>query len=244
MSSLSTDYWPLGTLGCKLYKSGFSLLEFTRAFVLALLGLFCYAMHRGKIYELDNAKVTLLLTSCWIVGILTTLPVYMSSDIEKGQCNIFWPENAYASDAYVLIFAICVFFAPLMVGLLVHHKRNLTPFPGEDISVITKTMNLVFVLVGAHIVLLFPFLIGQFALNYYKTAPGILPEWKVNTGLVTGLIWTSVVAVFPVLYTYTCDDIREGLQNSIDVMTNMKLNYTNSFNSTNVKPAPQPMRNV
>lgn len=236
MTALAKDYWPMGPTACKLYMGSVALPEFAKAFLLVLLGVFCYAMHRGTIYELDNAKVTLMLAACWFLAILITLPIFLyATATENGNCNVYWPENVYASDAFVLIFAICVFLAPLFIGLALNKKRNKNPFPGEDISLVRQTMNLVFVLVGVHLVLLFPYVIGQLVLNYVKTAPGHKPQWKLNFALISGWIWTSTCAVFPVLYHYCSEDFREGLQTTIDNVMALRLNYS-MVRSNGVKP--------
>jgi len=237
ISTLASNYWPFSNVSCKLYMASVVLPEFTKAFLLALLGVFCYAMHQGTIYELGHTKVTFMIACCWVLGFFIAIPIFLSTTIQNGNCNIYWPEHIFAADAFVVIFAICVFLSPLFVVLALHKRRNKSPFPGEDITKVRQTMNLIFVLVGAHLILLFPYLVGQFALNYVKTIPGMRPQWKVNFALISGWIWTSTCAVFPVLYTYCSEDFREGLQNTIDNVMKLRVNYNMvGSNGAAVKP--------
>src|SRR5207244_79808 len=102
----------------------------------------------------------------------------------------------------------CVFLLPLGVAYVLARKRHENPFPGEDVALVRNTMNDVFSLTAGHGVLLFPYLIGQLILNFYKTAPGFLPAWKVNYALISGWIWWSSVALFPFLYCHINEELK------------------------------------
>lgn len=247
ISGLSRTGWPFGTGSCKLYLSVSFLPQFARAFLLTCLTVICYGIHSGSAYGMTPLRVSVMFTGSWILAALITIPIYLFATVtSRGPyvCNTFWPENIYANDAFVLIYLICVFLLPLAVAFVLAKKRNESPFPGEDVILIKTTMNIIFALIGAHLVLLFPHMIGMLVLNYYKTAPGHpFPVWKVNYSLLSGWIWYSSTILFPFVYHHFLDEFKEGTSYAIESIGKLRISYSKipSPGSLFTKPSVQPV---
>jgi len=223
---------------CRYLLGLLSLPQFAKAFLLSGLGVVCYGMHQGNAYALTYRRVSILFAGSWAVAFFIAFPVFLYASPQTDRsCNIFWPENVYACDAYVLIYTSCIFVLPLLVLYALGKLRHESPFPGEDVEMITTTLNTVFLLIGAHLVLLLPFLVGQLILNFAKTAPGFYPAWKVNFSLLSGWIWYSSVALFPFLYTHVSVDLKEGVREAVDSLGKLKINYS-SLKPSNVFKQP------
>ena len=242
ISSLSKTGWPYGASFCKFYIASIAFPQFSKAFLMSVLGVICYAMHNGSAYGMTDKRVIIMYIGSWLLAALIAIPIYAYAMVtSKGGCNVFWPENIWASDAFVLIYAICVFILPLAVGYVLGKRRQENPFPGEDIAVIRNTMSMVFGLIGTHLVLLFPHLISQIILNYVRTAPGYYPAWKINFSLISGWIWSSSCAIFPYVYYYLSEEIHDGVQFTIENIGKLRINYTmigeNGLNRIQTKPS-------
>ena len=223
----SGNHWPFGPFMCRYFLGLLYFPQFAKAFLLSVLGVVCYGMHQGNAYALTEQRVSIMFASSWAVSFIISFFVFLyASPDHHSSCNVFWPENVYASDTFVLIYVICVFVLPLLVVFALGKLRHENPFPGEDILLVKNTMNSVFLLIGCHLVLLFPFLIGQLLLNFVKTAPGFLPAWKVNYSIFSGWIWYSSVAVFPYVYTRVSLDMKDAMTDTVDNIGKLRINYS------------------
>ena len=228
ISSLTPIGWPFSSLACRSFLSLTALPQFLKAFMISVLGVICYALHEGSAFGITDKIVSMMISGAWAMSLLIAIPVALYADVSSGsRCNIYWHENVSASDAFVLIYAFCVFVLPLAVVFALGRKRNEPPFPGsDDVSLVRNSIRIVFVLVSVHLVLLFPYLVGQLVLNYFKTAPGYLPKWKVNFSLLSAWIWNSACAVFPFLYYNLSDDLREGMQHTLQSVGKLRIHYS------------------
>ena len=119
ISGLTRSGWPFSTGSCKFYLAASFLPQFTRAFLLTCLTVICYGIHSGSAYGMTSLRVSVMFAGSWILAAFITLPVWIFATVTpRGAyvCNVFWPENIYANDAFVLIYMICVFILPLTVA--------------------------------------------------------------------------------------------------------------------------------
>lgn len=230
-------------IGCRSYLFLTTMPQFLKAFILTVLAVICYALHEGSAFGITDTIVTAMISGSWILALLISVPVATYASVSRRQsCNVFWPENVSASDAFVLIYAFCVFMLPLAVVFAIARKRKQAPFAvvGEDVSMVRTSIHIVFVLVSVHLILLFPFLVGQLVLNYVRTAPGYLPVWKITFSLLSGWIWNSAVALFPLLYYFLSDDMNEGIRSTLHNIGRLRIRYT----SITSKPVLKLSQNV
>lgn len=227
VSALTPIGWPLSSFACRSFLSLSALPQFLKAFTISVLGVICYALHEGSAFGVTDKIVSMMIGGAWAMAVIITIPIAVYANVRSGSaCNVFWPVNVSASDAFVLIYAFCVFVLPLAVVFALGRIRNEPPFPGDDVSLVRNSIRIVFVLVSVHLVLLFPYLVGQLVMNYLKTAPGYLPAWKINFSLLSGWIWNSACAVFPFLYYNLSDDMSEGIQHTLQSIGKLRVNYS------------------
>lgn len=242
LSHVSHSGTHLSPFGCRSYLFLSTLPQFLKAFILTVLSVICYALHQGYASGITDRIVTMMITASWTLALFISGPVAMYANVtHRNSCNVFWPENVSASDAFVLIYAFCVFILPLAVVAAISRKRKEAPFPsGDDVSLVRNSINIVFVLVSVHLILLFPYLVGQLVLNYVRTAPGYLPVWKVTFSLLSAWIWCSACALFPILYYFLSDDLNEGVRLTIQNISRLRIRYT----SITSKPVLKLSQNV
>jgi hypothetical protein len=195
--------------------------------MISVLGVICYALHDGSAYGITEKIVSMMIGGAWALSLLITIPIGLYANLSSNSsCNVYWFENVSASDAFVLIYAFCVFILPLAVVFALGRKRNEPPFPGDDTSHVRNSIRIVFILVSIHLVLLFPHVVGQLVLNYVKTAPEFLPKWKITFALLSGWIWNCACAVFPFLYYNLSDDLSEGINHTLQNIGKLRVHYS------------------
>lgn len=235
---------PFSPAGCRSYLFLTTMPQFLKAFLLTVLSVICYALHQGSAFGITDRIVGFMISGSWALALLISLPVATYANVSRRTgCNVFWPENVSAADAFVLIYAFCVLILPLAVVLGIARRRNQAPFSssvGEDVSVVRTSIHLVFVLVSVHLVLLFPYLVGQLVLTYVRTAPGYLPVWKITFSLLSGWIWSAAVALFPLLYYLLSDDMNEGVRRTLHNIARLRIRYS----SITSKPVLKLSQNV
>lgn len=241
ISSLTSTGWPFGSFLCRYYLSTSYLAVFAKAFLMSTLGIVCYAIHQGYAYGMTSSRVTLMFTLSWIASALICLPIFFITPPSKlisasagstgnaiytTTCNVFWPENVVASDTFVLIYTICVFITPLVILIQLAKLRYLSPHSEEDLPAVKSLIKVALVGMLVHLIILFPYLIGQIVLNYARTAPGFLPKWKVAMSLTSSWIWLTSPAIFPYLYYRFIPDIQDAVDDTIENIGKLRVNYS------------------
>ena len=241
ISSLTSTGWPFGSFLCRYYLSTSYLPIFAKAFLMSTLGIICYAIHQGYAYGMTSSRITLMFTLSWIASALICLPIFFIIPPSKlisasagstgmatyiTTCNVFWPENLVASDTFVLIYTICVFITPLVILIQLSKLRYLSPHSEEDLPAVKSLIKIALASMLVHLILLFPYLIGQIILNYARTAPGYLPKWKVAMSLTSGWIWFMSPAVFPYLYYRFIPEITDSINDTIENIGKLRVNYS------------------
>lgn len=208
ISSMSNG-WSFSSTLCSFFTFTLIVEQFAKTFLLTLLGLTSVAQYQGSVYNLTEAKMTILLGSIWTSSIVLSL-IFTSLTSSQVNCDLFLSYDFPFKETFTFMYTICVLFLPIMILSLLLYQSRREPF--EPTESVIELFELSIGLLTVHIILSIGHVIGVWISTFSKVPPGIPePEWKVEWIMISGIIWCAQRFVFPIVDSYFWTEFRKGL---------------------------------
>ncbi|XP_076056453.1 somatostatin receptor type 2-like [Oratosquilla oratoria] len=239
MVTFTLEYWPFGSIMCKLYMISTSINQFTSSLFLTIMSAdrymaVCHPITSPKVRTPMISKLVSL--TAWTVSALTIVPIFMySNTLEYNgleSCNIVWPDGQTVSGitvftmySFFLAFGIPLSFISIFYTFVILKLRTVGPKTKskEKKKSRRKVTKLVLTVITVYVLCWLPYWVLQLALI---TSPP-----KQNQSLFRKILFlfTSCLsyinsAINPILYAFLSDNFKKSFMKACTCATNKDVN--------------------
>lgn len=201
--------WSFSKEFCKFLTFTLMTEQFSKAFLLTLLGLTSYAQYRGSVYQITQIKMLLLLASAWIPSLIIA-SIFNLLLGDKYECDLFCSSYFYFKETFTFVYTICVLLVPIIVLALLLRQSRSPPFERTESTL--ELFELTIALLTTHILLAAGNVTSQWINTFYRLPPAFPePKWKLHWTMIAGMIWFCSRIIFPFIYALIWTEYRKAL---------------------------------
>ncbi|CAM1325025.1 SSTR5 (predicted) [Pycnogonum litorale] len=245
---MAVEYWPFGTVFCKIFLTITSINQFTSSVLLTVMSAdryiaVCHPITSPR-YRTPTIATIVCLTA-WTVSALLMVPVYLygKTFITNGKvtCNIIWPESKWmnGTKTFTLYSFLLGFFLPLLLImtfylLVIMKLKTVGPKnkSAEKRRSHRKVTILVLTVITVYVLCWLPYWIVQVLLAF-STPRNPQTSLRLIVFLLTGCLSYANSAMNPILYAFLSDNFKKSFLKAFTCAAgkdvNQHLHAENSF---------------
>ncbi|CAL4164708.1 unnamed protein product, partial [Meganyctiphanes norvegica] len=219
------QFWPFGSIMCKVYMITTSLNQFTSSLFLTIMSAdryiaVCHPISSSK-YRTPMISRLVSLTA-WTISALMIVPVFMySHTLEVNgaiNCNIFWPDglgvnsqSAFTMYSFILAFAIPLTLIFIFYALVLNKLKTVGPKTKskEKKKSHRKVTKMVLTVITVYVLCWLPYWVLQVTLIFSPPKQG-QGSFMIVLFLITSCLSYINSAINPILYAFLSENFKKS----------------------------------